>query len=69
MTWDEMICNHELDGAENHIKSMIGLYHVSTCEDFIPIVLSLREHVEFGPQQLFCLVEVGLSNFQILLLP
>ncbi len=28
MTWDEMICNHEFDGVENHVKSMIGLYHV-----------------------------------------
>ncbi len=30
MTWDEMPWNHELDGGENHIKLMIGLYHVPT---------------------------------------
>ena len=37
----------------------------SSCDELAAIALSLRERVEFGPQQLFRLVGVGLSNFQI----
>jgi len=36
-----------------------------SCDELAAIVLALRERVEFGPQQLFRLVGVGLSNFQI----
>jgi DNA polymerase IV len=35
----------------------------SSCDEFINIALTLSERVEFGPQQLFRLVGVGLSNF------
>lgn len=37
----------------------------SSCEELITIALALRERVELGPQQLFRLVGVGLSNFQL----
>ena len=37
----------------------------SSCEELANMVLALRERVEFGPQQLYRLVGVGLSNFQI----
>jgi len=37
----------------------------ASCDELATIVLSLRERVEFGPQQLFRLVGVGLSNFQV----
>jgi DNA polymerase-4 len=36
----------------------------SSCEELTNIALSLRARVEMGPQQLFRLVGVGLSNFQ-----
>ncbi len=36
----------------------------STCDEFTAIALSLCERVELGPQQLYRLVGVGLSNFQ-----
>jgi DNA polymerase IV len=36
----------------------------SSCEELASIALTLRERVELGPQQLFRLVGVGLSNFQ-----
>lgn len=36
----------------------------STCDEFSDIALSLCERVELGPQQLYRLVGVGLSNFQ-----
>ena len=35
----------------------------SSCEELTAIALSLRERVALGPQQRFCLVGVGLSNF------
>jgi DNA polymerase IV len=35
-----------------------------SCEELTSIALALRERVELGPQQLFRLVGVGLSNFQ-----
>lgn len=38
---------------------------VMTREDLIRIALSLRERVNFPPQQLFRLVGVGISNFQL----
>jgi DNA polymerase-4 len=37
----------------------------SSCEELTTIALALRERVELGPQQLFRLVGVGLSNFQL----
>jgi len=36
----------------------------SSCEELTTIALALRERVDLGPQQLFRLVGVGLSNFQ-----
>jgi DNA polymerase IV len=36
----------------------------STCDEFTDIALSLCERVELGPEQLYRLVGVGLSNFQ-----
>jgi len=36
----------------------------SSCEELINIALSLRERVDLGPQQLYRLVGVGLSNFR-----
>ena len=37
----------------------------SSCEELTAIALALRERVELGPQRLFRLVGVGLSNFQL----
>jgi DNA polymerase-4 len=37
----------------------------TTLEDFTAIALSLREKVDMAPTQLFRLVGVGLSNFQV----
>ena len=37
----------------------------ASCDELTTIALSLRERVDFGPQQLFRLVGVGLSNFQM----
>jgi DNA polymerase-4 len=37
---------------------------LSSCEEFATIALSLCYRVDFGPQQLYRLVGVGLSNFQ-----
>lgn len=37
----------------------------SSCDELTTIELALRERVELGPQQLFRLVGVGLSNFQL----
>jgi DNA polymerase-4 len=36
----------------------------SSCDELTQVALALRERVEAGPQQLFRLVGVGLSNFQ-----
>jgi len=36
-----------------------------SCDELTTIALALRERVELGPQQLFRLVGVGLSNFQL----
>jgi DNA polymerase IV len=36
----------------------------ASCDELTTIALALRERVELGPQQLFRLVGVGLSNFQ-----
>ena len=35
----------------------------SSCEELTDIALKLRERVDFGPQQRYRLVGVGLSNF------
>jgi DNA polymerase-4 len=37
----------------------------SSCDELTKIALALRERVELGPHQLFRLVGVGLSNFQL----
>jgi DNA polymerase-4 len=37
----------------------------SSCDELTTIALDLRERVELGPRQLFRLVGVGLSNFQL----
>lgn len=37
----------------------------SSCDELTTIALALRERVELRPQQLFRLVGVGLSNFQL----
>jgi DNA polymerase IV len=37
----------------------------SSCDELTTIALALRERVELGPRQLFRLVGVGLSNFQL----
>ena len=37
----------------------------SSCDELATIALTLRERVDLGPQQLFRLVGVGLSNFQL----
>jgi len=36
----------------------------SSCEELTDIALKLRERVDFGPQQRYRLVGVGLSNFR-----
>jgi DNA polymerase IV len=36
----------------------------SSCAEFTDIALALRERVDFGSQQRFRLVGVGLSNFR-----
>jgi len=36
-----------------------------SCDELTTIALALRERVELGPHQLFRLVGVGLSNFQL----
>ena len=38
---------------------------ISTCESLTNIALALRERVDLPPEQLFRLVGVGLSNFQL----
>ena len=40
-----------------------------SCDELTAVALSLRERVAFGPHQLFRLVGVGLSNFQIEVIP
>jgi DNA polymerase-4 len=37
----------------------------SSCDELTTIALALRERVDLGPRQLFRLVGVGLSNFQL----
>ena len=37
---------------------------VTSCEEFATIALTLCRRVDLGPQQLFRLAGVGLSNFQ-----
>jgi DNA polymerase IV len=37
----------------------------SSCDELTTIALALRERVDLGPKQLFRLVGVGLSNFQL----
>jgi DNA polymerase-4 len=37
----------------------------SSCDELTTIALALRERVALGPKQLFRLVGVGLSNFQL----
>lgn len=44
-------------------RSHTPLSPPSSCEELVVIALSLRERITLGPQQLFRLVGVGLSNF------
>jgi len=46
-------------------RSLTPLAPPSTCEELTAIALSLRGRVELDPSQLFRLVGIGLSNFQI----
>jgi DNA polymerase-4 len=46
-------------------RSLTLLAALTSCEELTGIALGLRERVEMGPKQLFRLVGVGLSNFQI----
>jgi len=46
-------------------RSLTPLAPPSTCEELTAIALSLRDRVELDPSQLFRLVGIGLSNFQI----
>ena len=46
-------------------RSVTPAQSPSSCEELTAIALTLRERVKLGPQQLFRLVGVGLSNFQI----
>jgi len=46
-------------------RSIIPSVPPSSCDELTTIALALRERVELGPQQLFRLVGIGLSNFQL----
>jgi DNA polymerase IV len=46
-------------------RSLTPLVMPASLEEFTDVVLSLRERVELGSGQLFRLVGVGLSNFQV----
>jgi DNA polymerase-4 len=45
-------------------RSLTVVAPLSSCEEFATIALTLCRRVDLGPQQLFRLVGVGLSNFQ-----
>jgi DNA polymerase-4 len=45
-------------------RSLTVAAPLSTCEEFATIALTLSRRVDLGPQQLYRLVGVGLSNFQ-----
>jgi len=45
-------------------RSLTVAAPLSSCEEFVTTALTLCRRVELGPQQLFRLVGVGLSNFQ-----
>lgn len=45
-------------------RSLTSAVPVSSCEEFVTVALNLCRRVDLGPQQLFRLVGVGLSNFQ-----
>jgi DNA polymerase-4 len=47
-----------------HTRSHTPPVPPTSCEELTAIALSLRERVDFGPERLFRLVGVGLSNFQ-----
>ena len=46
-------------------RSLTLLAPPTSCDELTGIALALRERIEMGPKQLFRLVGVGLSNFQI----
>ncbi len=46
-------------------RSLTPSVPLSSCDELTTIALALRERVELEPQQLFRLVGVGLSNFQL----
>jgi DNA polymerase IV len=45
-------------------RSLTVAVPLSSCEELVTVALSLCSRVDLGPQQLFRLVGVGLSNFQ-----
>jgi DNA polymerase IV len=47
----------------SHTRSLTQPCSVSTCEEFTELALRLRDRIDLGPQQLYRLVGVGLSNF------
>jgi DNA polymerase-4 len=46
-----------------HTRSHTPAAPVASCDELTAIALALRERVDFGPERLFRLVGVGLSNF------
>jgi hypothetical protein len=46
-------------------RSLTRRIPISSCEDLIAVALALRERVGLPPKQLYRLVGVGLSNFQL----
>ena len=47
-----------------HTRSHTPDIPPNSCEDLVAIALSLRERVDLGPQRLYRLVGVGMSNFR-----
>ena len=47
-------------------RSLTPRTPIASCEDLTHIALALRERVDLPPQQLYRLVGVGISNFQLL---
>jgi len=46
-------------------RSLTSQSPVASCDVLVDVVLGLLERVDLGPKQLYRLVGVGLSNFQI----
>jgi DNA polymerase-4 len=47
-----------------HTRSHTPDLPPDSCEELVAIALSLRERVDLGPQRLYRLVGVGVSNFR-----